>query len=232
MDGISFNSLPRTFQDAIVVTRRLGLTYLWIDSLCIIQDSMEDWEKESKEMQNVYANAVINISADSAGDSSMGLGRTGNLNSTLMSSIPISRCGGFRVLNEEFPKLDRDFLSHSPSCLEDNWTRHELQTRAWVLQERILSRRILHFCHCELVWECDTHVTCECLPRRTDARQNKIRRPLSTVEREWDTISLWAKLAALYSAMNLSFERDRPNAIAGLATLVSKEWSLSYVHGL
>ncbi|PVH83463.1 HET-domain-containing protein, partial [Cadophora sp. DSE1049] len=80
MAGVSFNDLPRTFQDAIAVTRGLGLNYLWIDSLCIIQESREDWTKESQEMQNVYANAVFNISADSASDSSMGLGRTGDLN--------------------------------------------------------------------------------------------------------------------------------------------------------
>ena len=51
--GIDWSQLPRTFQDAMIVTRRLGLRYLWIDSLCIIQNSQEDWIRESKTMQNV-----------------------------------------------------------------------------------------------------------------------------------------------------------------------------------
>ena len=73
--GISLEDLPRTFRHAMVITRLLGLTYLWIDSLCILQDSLLNWENESKEMQNVYANAIVNISADSASDSSQGLRR-------------------------------------------------------------------------------------------------------------------------------------------------------------
>ena len=65
--GIDWLRLPRTFQDAIVVTRRLGFRYLWIDSLCIIQDSHEDWIRESETMQNVYANCVLTVAASWGG---------------------------------------------------------------------------------------------------------------------------------------------------------------------
>ncbi|KAK0124819.1 hypothetical protein ONS96_008700 [Cadophora gregata f. sp. sojae] len=234
--GISFDDLPRTFRDAIVVTRALGLTYLWIDSLCIIQDSREYWEKECKEMHSIYANAVINISADSATDSSMGLGRTGDLSPCLASS-PISRCKGVRVSTGEQPSLDGDCLSHFKPVpkitpVKDIQLQHELQTRAWVLQERMLSRRVLHFCHSELVWECDTHITCECSPQRSDTRPNNIRQMPTSEMLQLDTITPWGKIANLYSAMKLTFEDDRSNAIAGLAIEASEQWSMTYISGL
>jgi hypothetical protein len=63
---------PQTFADAVAVTRMLGLRYLWIDSLCIIQDSHEDWVHESAHMATVYENAYVTISADAAKDSFQG----------------------------------------------------------------------------------------------------------------------------------------------------------------
>ncbi|KAF2111990.1 heterokaryon incompatibility protein-domain-containing protein [Lophiotrema nucula] len=62
-------SLPQTFADAIAVTKALEIRYLWIDSLCIIQDSDEDWSSEALHMAQVYSNAVVTISADAAHDS-------------------------------------------------------------------------------------------------------------------------------------------------------------------
>lgn len=73
--GITKDDLPKTFQDALVVTRRLGVSYLWIDSLCILQDKddLSDWAKESAMMGRVYSNSYCNISASAAVDSSRGL---------------------------------------------------------------------------------------------------------------------------------------------------------------
>jgi hypothetical protein len=62
-DGIDLSDLPATYRDAIEVTRRLDIQYIWIDSLCIIQDSVEDWEKEANNMGNYYQNCFLNISA-------------------------------------------------------------------------------------------------------------------------------------------------------------------------
>jgi hypothetical protein len=71
--GILFTMLPKTFQDAIVSSRKLGIRYLWIDTLCIIQDDMKDWELESSKMGEVYANSYITIAASSSIDDSSGL---------------------------------------------------------------------------------------------------------------------------------------------------------------
>lgn len=71
-DNIDFMYLPRSFQDAVTVTRIMGLEYLWIDSLCIIQDSEDDWAAESARMGQVFQNATFTIAADSAKNSHEG----------------------------------------------------------------------------------------------------------------------------------------------------------------
>jgi hypothetical protein len=66
VQGIDFNCLPPTFRDAIIVTRQLKCQFLWIDSLCIIQDSHSDWVIESAKMQAYYQQAVVTLAADRA----------------------------------------------------------------------------------------------------------------------------------------------------------------------
>lgn len=72
IDGIDFEAMPRTFQDAVTVTRNLGLRYIWIDSLCIIQDDRSDWLTQSLKMGTIYRNAKITIAATGAADGSVG----------------------------------------------------------------------------------------------------------------------------------------------------------------
>ena len=66
------NALPKTFRDFIKINRFLGIQYIWIDSLCIVQDDEEDWKAESARMTNVYGEAVLNVAAVGAADGSVG----------------------------------------------------------------------------------------------------------------------------------------------------------------
>jgi hypothetical protein len=72
-DGLQYDELPKTFREAIDVTRAMGYEYLWIDSLCIIQDSADDWKKEARRMAIIYDNAIFTIAAMDAENSSQGL---------------------------------------------------------------------------------------------------------------------------------------------------------------
>ena len=65
--GIDTSLLPPAFQDAILIARRLEVRYLWIDSLCIIQDDELDWQTESAKMSTIYQNALLTISAGLSG---------------------------------------------------------------------------------------------------------------------------------------------------------------------
>lgn len=62
------DDLPQTFRDAVRITRALGIPYLWIDTLCIMQDSQEDWAKESPRMASIYTNAILTIGGDQFSD--------------------------------------------------------------------------------------------------------------------------------------------------------------------
>lgn len=71
--NIPLEDLPQTYRDAVVATTRLGFEYLWIDALCIIQDSKEDWYREASAMSDVYINSICNLSALHAQDDSDGM---------------------------------------------------------------------------------------------------------------------------------------------------------------
>jgi len=85
LPGIRDSELPRTIVDAVHITRRLGFRYLWVDSLCIIQDDNLNWQKESSTMSEVYSNAYCTISATGSANSSEGcfMERTG------LSMLPV-----------------------------------------------------------------------------------------------------------------------------------------------
>jgi hypothetical protein len=65
--------LPQTFQDTIMLARSIAIKYVWVDSLCILQDDTKDWESESKAMRNVFQNAALVVAAAGSSDSTQGL---------------------------------------------------------------------------------------------------------------------------------------------------------------
>lgn len=85
-EGISISKLPQIFRDAIIVTRQFGYRYLWIDSLCIIQDSSEDWNKESAKMAEIYSRAALTISADASQSAHHGMFESANQGRSQTSS--------------------------------------------------------------------------------------------------------------------------------------------------
>ena len=147
---IKFSDLPKTFQDAVEITRKLGKRYLWIDSLCIIQNDSEDWQSEGLRMHETYGNAYLTIAAS----------KTRGPDEGLFSKSPHHKLGDFTfTLNEgesHVMKVRRK-VQHFNSA--DGFP---LLRRAWVFQERILSRRVLHFGPQELLWECMVREDCEC----------------------------------------------------------------------
>jgi len=221
---IPFETLPKTFQHSVVVTRRLGIRYLWIDSLCIIQDSPEDWKEESAKMQDVYAGAIINISADAAANSSVGL----SLGKGLGGGQQVGKADGL-FCRPISTGTDSSGLSHTPRHAE---FQHILSTRAWVLQERILSPRILHFSTFEMTWECHTNIRCECTVQPRKVEGARFWESLSQEVQETFDSRLWTKLVLKYSALRLTRRSDKLNAIAGLAARAAMCWSTSYIAGL
>ena len=146
----SFSELPKTFQDAVKVTRELDVQYLWIDSLCIIQGNKGDWEHEAKRMEGVFASAYCIIAATSAVDSNAGFLKR-NVSSEY---IYVQDTSGrqFHVC-ADIDDFDNDV------------EKARLNTRAWVMQERVLSGRTIHFSANQTYFECGEGVYCENLTR-------------------------------------------------------------------
>jgi hypothetical protein len=145
--GIEVTLVPQTFQDAIHVTRGLGLQYLWIDSLCIVQDDQDDWEAESKLMEQVFSSAYCTIAASCAAGSSDGF----------LKSRPERRCVAMQAPEGGGAYYVCEAIDNFYSDVDQS----ELNQRGWVLQERALSRRTIYFTETQAYWECGGGVRCE-----------------------------------------------------------------------
>ncbi|EMD59792.1 hypothetical protein COCSADRAFT_101130 [Bipolaris sorokiniana ND90Pr] len=147
--GIDFDSLPKTFQDAVRLTVAIGFRYLWIDSLCIIQDDTEDWQRESAKMAAIYGAGTITLSATSAENSHGGCGLSPKLQSVIRFCSTDPGRPDFAVKEKYY------FLRHPSSTITGQLRREPVYKRAWILQEKILSRRILHATFSQFVWKCN-----------------------------------------------------------------------------
>jgi hypothetical protein len=214
-EKIQLEKLPKTFQDAITIVRRFGLDYLWIDSLCIIQDDENDWLKESSLMSSVYGNSTITIAASSARDSSQGC---------FLKQHNFS--GGLRArITDGGRQRVQDF--RCSEVYELSTFKTHLGSRAWALQEKMLPPRTIHFSDRGAFWECRTTIASEYLP---DGFPNQLVSPL--VRREGELVRLWQQIVRLYSAAKLSFGKDKLPALSGIARLVYNETDDGYLAGL
>jgi hypothetical protein len=150
LSGFRLSELPKTFQDAVRVTQELGIEYLWIDSLCIIQWNAEDWEREAGRMEDVFASAHCTIAATSAADSKAGfLARN-----TSTEYVRVQDAAGNQV-----------YICAHMDDFEKDVEQAELNKRAWVMQERVLAKRTIHFSANQTYWECGEGVHCENLTK-------------------------------------------------------------------
>ncbi|KAH7133902.1 heterokaryon incompatibility protein-domain-containing protein [Dactylonectria macrodidyma] len=216
--------LPKTFSDAIHFTRALEIDYIWIDSLCIIQDSPQDWQKEASKMAQVYTNAYVTISADAASDSMAGFldapSREAPPRFTLQYKAGnAGDAGVVHVRRRGF--LAEELPFHTWTTKNNDSGRSKLASRGWVFQERLLSPRTLHFSQSEMAWECKSVCECEC-----SATSLRTLRTTSVIKhflhpREGDIShaeSSWRlDIVPAYTQLDLTFPEDRLPAIAGLA---------------
>ena len=173
LSGIAPEGLSRTFQDAIWVTRELGLRYLWIDSLCVIQDDPDDWEREASKMSQLYGAAYLTLAASHGADGNAGLfplaarenspillSTTGTdpereSRTSVVTLLPIPCLRPESIVHQVFGKDGADESCPIPIS-------EPLLGRGWAFQERALSARVVHFTRQELVWECKTKQCCDC----------------------------------------------------------------------
>jgi hypothetical protein len=158
--GIRLERLRRTFREAIDITRRLKLRYLWIDALCIIQDSADDWTKEVNLMSEVYRYSFLNIAATGAKDISEGCFWDRNERNMLPTEVHIQWHNSQQDRTKEVAAFDYSVVLEA-NMWARKLTKEPLNRRGWILQERILPNRVLHFGSEQLFWECRESVACE-----------------------------------------------------------------------
>lgn len=239
-EDIEWESIPKTFQDVFEVALKLEVSYVWIDSLCIIQDDKQDWEREAAKMAVIYKNAYVTIAATDATNATQGL-----------YPVKFQRWDYVARHLPSFPGWQtRKRLPHwftepvhvgTPytKALDRDRTAYPLLTRAWVLQERLLSPRVIHFTNNEALMECREATMCECMVAvPPDAARNikimmekyndrlgalhtssesRIHAPPPSVALVHLSIK-WHFVVHLYTSLSLTNLSDRLPAIAGIAT--------------
>lgn len=246
-EAIVFESLSKTFQDALCVTRRLGIEYIWVDSLCIVQDDEDDWLHESKNMSSIYTNAYITIAATSATDGNGGL----------ESDRPKSKWFKFPCDGTDEGKGYMWFTDASWSYQSD-LNDAPLNLRGWVLQEKMLSRRIVHFASSQVYWECkEGFVGEECedpirfpkdatlkpsefwsivnavSPIRTTSVESANDNRFAECTNPWVLAfyQSWRTFIRYYSTRKLTKKTDRLIALMGIIQVVEKQTGLRCIDG-
>ncbi|KAK8119770.1 heterokaryon incompatibility protein-domain-containing protein [Apiospora kogelbergensis] len=209
LEQIPSHILPKTFQEASKVALHLGLKYLWIDSLCIIQDDTEDWKIQAAQMCNIYSGAYVTIAATSSSDSDNGMFH-------IVAKIPISPVETKRsdIFIREYP--DHEYMNNRPKLADlSESAEFPLLRRGWVYQERLLSPRFVHFTRNEVSMECSGNKGyCEC---GGAASHRSKKNELYSWTDSSDVKTLWRQMARDYSYLGLTYGSDRIPALAGIA---------------
>lgn len=234
---VPFESLPKNFQHAIIVTSDLGYKYLWIDSLCIIQDSHEDWLKEGIQMGQIFKNAQCNIAASAFEDSQTGLFRSRNTETLLPLKVDVC-----------WSEWDPDRVNpEGYIMLHENWESSvniaPLGERGWVFQERLLSPRTIYFGCRQLFW--DDQVSnggTEQWPRgipfqahtfvTNDPLLELWQDILNSEHRYMKKIDDWVLIVEEYSRRKFTYDTDKLAAISGIAREIQEVTGDEYRAGL
>ncbi|KAI8650863.1 HET domain-containing protein [Fusarium keratoplasticum] len=233
ISGADLGPLSKNFDDAIAIARRLGVRYIWIGSICIIQES-EDWDQEKWKMGQYYEHALFTISAVGTGheqkEGSSFLDPSQARTPNSLVRLPFRQDG---VRKGSVYLYRRDLNAYL--LFHNDVDKSELHSRGWVFQERLLSKRIIYFTHRESFLECSSQVPqsfCNDvvkppLPKLEQAIQLGTFRDIPMVPRhgfkvnftlEHDSpLDIWYTIATSFSATSLTNQHDHLAAISGAA---------------
>jgi hypothetical protein len=251
---IPVDLLPKTFTDAIYIAHQLGFLYLWIDALCIIQDSSDDREGEIGRMGDIFRASTLTLFAQAGDDADAGL-------SVIRDPRRIKPC----KLTVRATLMDRCIIETIYAAMDLSFQEgdHPLQKRGWVLQEEVLSSRALYFGHEQLEWRCHCSTVQETLsyPGKSDISHVhspqtdedwrdvykcyndskaysglrellRIQATDSWLTVENTTVKAWYECIENYSRRDLTYASDVLPALAGIATILSSTQKAQYVNGL
>jgi hypothetical protein len=235
MKEIPWSALPKTFQDAITFVRHLGHRYIWIDSLCIVQDDLADWEREAAQMASIYRNSYLTLAATASADGRGGCFFTQDEKHHAEElTVAVNGVSYTLYYRETLPHFAGPDLKLTMTPLGSIQKHFPLLTRGWIHQERLLSPRVLHFGHQELLWECMEEHICQCQSSPIhDVNFPKTKYSVSLdSSSSRNLVRFWKGMVSDYTKLNLSVPSDRLPAMAGMAKYLESSMGGSYLSGL
>ncbi|KAL9114145.1 MAG: hypothetical protein Q9227_001917 [Pyrenula ochraceoflavens] len=245
--GIQVSEMPRNFRDAVYLTSKLGLKYLWIDSLCIVQDDKQDWEIQASRMTSIYRDSYLTIAASVAPNSTHGF------------LVPRTNAESHRSFELKGPDNQKLSLPFNQLCvrrsLHDRRQKWDatgkpdpLDSRLWALQERLMPTRVLSYRQQEMTWECKVAQGCECYGLEEEDFLYEVK----TWERERyhelmdaarseekfsknslnDLYRWWHGGLQTVTTRSLTYDSDRLPAISGIARSLHEATGDKYLAGI
>ncbi|KAF7861851.1 hypothetical protein EAF04_007733 [Stromatinia cepivora] len=258
----------KTFHDAVTVCQKLGFKYIWVDSLCIIQDSQDDWYEQASLMSEVYKYSQCTITATAADDNTVGcfFGRDSDICLPTRVEIAQNQTHFPGTTKHSILELNPQSEEYESRELRGLYDIHERETwvhgitgapvnkRAWIVQERLLSPRVLHFANKQLFWECTELRASESYPfgmphyeigsffRAADPFRYQNQYPIDdTFETETQSqkcsrlesaLQLWHYAIQAYTSGNLTKASDKLVAISAIAREIKPLVRSRYLAGL
>lgn len=219
IQGIRLQDLSVTFQDVITIARRLKIQYVWIDSLCILQNSRGDWEQESSKMGQYYKSSWLTIGAGMNGD--------GLFLEREALSMPYFKLNNASSTSSLY-FLQRPHSRPAQETLLQN--QSPLYSRGWTLQEEILSSRFLSFEPTQVYFRCSKYIDYECGHREIVTRWNTLTAQFDP--QDVNTKALWIRIVENYSRRALKVTTDKLPALSGLAQEYQRAFGDNYLAGL
>jgi len=226
--GFDRDRLPLAFQDAADMAQSLSICYLWIDTLCIVQDSPTDWEDQAARMGQIYEGAAITIAASLSTDPHHSLYQKRNPIYEEIELFSELKGGPINVVFKARRKIARGIHAKTGRSKDID----PLDTRAWGLQEKMLSTRLIAFTGAELQWTCRTSKECECHHVKIPAQPLfPVLTGTTTTDRILSISKSWSQIIEEYSTRKLKVPEDRLPALSGLANKFGAETCYTYIAG-
>ncbi|KAI1098345.1 HET-domain-containing protein [Jackrogersella minutella] len=224
MQGFSLEKLPTAVQDAAHITQKLGLNYLWVDALCIVQDSKMDWEEQSAKMCSIYKEAYLTIIASSSNAANVSFLNHCIRPLTFQYSVP----GEPNIILAARAECKNGHHFDSFAGIGNPVLPDPTISRGWTLQESILPTRAISYSTDELQWHCRSTRSCEC-EHIPNAQQSGI---MLAGQSQPEILRQWDKIVRIYTQRQLTYPEDKFPAISGISQLVHNQTGWQYLAGL
>jgi hypothetical protein len=224
---LDISLLPKTIVDALIVTQRLGLTHLWVDALCIIQNSHEDKALNIGLMDQIYQHSEVTIIAGTANAATEGFLKHSMAPTYFVNPFAIS----IPLSNGQLCSFSLGYSRYyEPS-------KDPINQRAWTLQERVLSTCMLIYSYNGIKWACKACEHDPASPPDAPKEFPRITHTLDVISQDIDSVGIttraeWLLIRDAYSSRELSYEADKLLAINGIAQVVAGKTGWTYLKGL